>query len=504
MMDAKKMGGMAFQASAQTEEACRRIGETNGLGADAIRRLAVGASLADSNASSLKIEGVDDAVAQKKGRDIFGGEAECAAWLACFVADGADSPDALRKAVRMHWERGARKMGEAWDAAQKNSDDTGAALQDFLRRVTDMGDLSGKGRPAPVRTGAVRVDIGVDTAEAGQGTVAFHVNKAGSSPHMALMGRSGGGKTQLAMGIAQEIVEQSGAPILAFDFKGDLAEKWAGRLNAKVVDLMEESLPLSVLTMPDAKGESGAIGAYHAAGRIAESLARVKAGGTGEIQKNDIHRALENAFEHAEDASRGISMQDLQQAWGRVRDSATQDGTGALLDSLTRASVFDGSQTPEQFFSQSWIIRVPASSSEDIRRFVVNMTLDALDGWLNSQDEAEVDDHQNAKLRHVLALEEAHLALRTKLPALGSLLRQSRSKGGVTILISQGPDDFVASKEDYLQHMGLVASYATSAKTAAVATIFDDRADLNRLPTGILMCKMGSDAAQRIRVWGEG
>jgi hypothetical protein len=45
-------------------------------------------------------------------------------------------------------------------------------------------------------------------------------------------------------------------------------------------------------------------------------------------------------------------------------------------------------------------------------------------------------------------IDEAHQILETKLPALGNLVRMSRSKGGVVMLVSQSPNDFSNEDDD--------------------------------------------------------
>lgn len=101
--------------------------------------------------------------------------------------------------------------------------------------------------------------------------------------------------------------------------------------------------------------------------------------------------------------------------------------------------------SPAEFFSRSWIIRLPQDGTAEVRKLVINLTLDALDRWINSQPDSPTVDGSRG-LRHVCMLDEAHVILATRLPALGNLIRMSRSKGGAIMLISQSPDDLKARR----------------------------------------------------------
>ena len=83
-------------------------------------------------------------------------------------------------------------------------------------------------------------------------------------------------------------------------------------------------------------------------------------------------------------------------------------------------------------------------------------------------------------LRHVTLLDEAHVILRTRLPALANLVRMSRSKGGVVMLVSQSPDDFEAAEDGYLDNMGLTLAFNTQARAGPTRRIFGDGYDLDR------------------------
>ena len=136
------------------------------------------------------------------------------------------------------------------------------------------------------------------------------------------------------------------------------------------------------------------------------------------------------------------------------RRNRKPDELTATLNELTQFTLFDPRMEPAEFFSRSWVIRLPQDSTPEVRRLIINLTLDALDRWLNAQPDAPISEGRRA-LRHVMMLDEAHFILQTKLPALSNLIRMSRSKGGAIMLVSQSPDDFEGEDEGFLDNMGL-------------------------------------------------
>ena len=182
---------------------------------------------------------------------------------------------------------------------------------------------------------------------------------------------------------------------------------------------------------------------------------------------------------------------------GRKPDEVT-----ATLNELIQFKLFAPEMTPDEFFSKSWIVQLPQDGSDEMRRLIVNLTLNSLDRWLNGQPDAPVDSNGTRALRHLMFLDEAHIILRTKLPALRNLIRMSRSKGGLTVLASQSPDDFEGQDDSYLDNMGLTLAFNTQAKPGPTRRIFGSGANLANLQVGQALCRIRSEARTRkIAAW---
>lgn len=437
---------------------------------------------------SLRVPSVPPAVAQSggaiKGETLFG--PDLGTWLAMITEhDGREDLTlrALQAIVAAHWARGLGMLERDWEAAGQDRDR-------LLRKLAEDAGLSPSGSSGSPGSdimpsfgaGAIQVPIGeIGQDDQGQ-IVAWRPNAPAGSPHLAIMGGSGKGKTRTISSMLRGLRAVAPVPILAFDFKDDLTNKY-NRLHevfeAQVIGPPRQPIPLDVLHLES----TDPFDIHKAADRFCESFSRLKGVKIGDRQKDALSTAAERALSRTRPTRLTDIRDALQAEYQRL--AMKHDGAVSLLNNLCRYPLFEPLQTPEAFFKQSWIVRLPTSDATDITRgIIVNLLLDALERFLLSLPNAPLDAAGNTAIRHVLFLDEAHLVLGRKLPALSSLIRQVRSKGGIVILGSQSPDDFDGEDDDFLAQMGLVATFATNAKPAAVKRIMGGGLDLPGLPDG--------------------
>ena len=426
-----------------------------------------------------------------------------AAWLALIVQRAGRqnmSKGEFQALVSAHWTRGAELLAADW----KNS---GNDMARFVARLAELANLSedaGEGGsgpgPTPAMAGEIHLPVGeiakdIRTSE----DVIFALNGAGGSPHMAIMGGVGSGKTRTAVHMLKELRRFGETPLLAFDFKGDLAESLAGTYGAKIVHPPETAVPLDVLHVPS--DNENAI--KQAASRIRDSFASVKTGRMGGVQSGALWEAVAATL-RTRIGGKAATLADVARALAAVYEERDRkpDELTALLDELTRFELFMPTEAPADFFSRSWIVQLPQDDSEETRRLIVNLTLNALDRWLNGLPDAPVDAEGRRAVRHVTLLDEAHIILRTRLPALANLVRMSRSKGGVLLLASQSPDDFEGAEDAYLDNMGLTLAFNTQAKPGPTRRIFGDGHSLTGLNVGEALCRIRAEAkTRRVMAW---
>jgi len=464
-------------------------------------RLAIARSLSQlTPPPHLMEDESEDMATPLRGMQLFGEGSNLAAWVALITQRSGErgmSKRTFQALVSEHWKRGAELLENDWKLSDQDMARFVARLAELAQFADESVHSDGESPMSPTMavTGEVRLSISevardVRTDE----HIEFSVNGVGGIPHMAIMGGAGSGKTRTAVHILKGLRPFGALPLLAFDFKGDLAEKLGDTYSAEVLHPPEESVSLDILHV----GSTGDNAVKTAAARIRDAIASVKSRRPSGLQSDALREAITTTLQ-AGAAGKTITLSDVAHALEDEYEDRqrTTDDLTATLNELTQFSLFAPKLTPAQFFSRSWIIRLPQDGSLEMRRLIINLTLDALDRWLNAQPDAPADDQGVRALRHITLLDEAHVILRTKLPALDNLVRMSRSKGGVMLLASQSPDDFEGTEDSYLDNMGMTLAFNTQAKPGPTRRIFGTGWSLTDLGVGEALCRIRSEARTR-------
>lgn len=492
----------SFSAVAEIDELAKPIEERLGFGHRyVLPRLAM--------ALSLRLDEPPERATGKPGRPIrgenlFGTGRTAATWVSLFV-EYAQEPlrdiGDLQSRVRDHWSRGVRLVHEYLAGV---GGDTYVAfwqyLADRLPRSEGEGGIDIEdGGPEPPVPGAIALILGPAGVDVRTGEKPrFEPVARGASPHVAIMGGVGSGKTRTALFVLGELARQVRVPLIAFDFKGDLAGGENGldrSFGAEVLDPLERPIPLDVLAFDATAPHALSL----AAQRLRDSLATLKGGAFGAVQRGLLAEAAERALA----AHRPCTLERVRDALiARYEEQGkAPDGAVETLNDLCRFPLFQPSLEPAAFFARPWVVRLRQDLPDLVRTVVVTLITDALDRWLNARPDSPVDADGNRALRIVAVIDEAHRILGHALPGLGNLVRMSRSKGGMVWLISQSPDDFESEDEDFLAEMGLVLAFGTNARPGATRRIFGARARLEELAAGEAWVRLRGEPARRIRVW---
>lgn len=445
-----------------------------------------------------------------KGDTLFGTGTQLMTWVSLVVQHSPSSEydiKLLTSNVAAHWKRGLELLDADWKQS-------GEDVFKFVRRLVDHAELplSGKfksleqggGLDVFVNEGLLSVPVGEISKEANTGAeLEWTLNGPGCSPHSAIMGGVGSGKTRTAVAVLKSIRKQAPLPIIAFDFKGDLATDEAGGgyhldqlFEATVIEPPKSPVPLDVLSLRSRDD----IEVSQAASRFRESFSRLKGAKLGDKQRDAVYEAAERALRSNVPCELDNFREELLNVYGERE--MKEDGAIAAAREVCRFPLFVPTMPPEEFFKRSWIIKLPPHVVEESRSIVVNLVLDALDQYLNSLPDAPVAADGSRGMRIIAMVDEAHRILGSKLPSLSSLVRMSRSKGGAVMLISQSPDDFSGEEDDFLSEMGLVAAFSTNAPSRNAARILGKGANLATLSTGQAFVKRrGDGAAKKVQSW---
>lgn len=497
------LAGTSFRSTSDTDELSQYVKDSLGFGAFNIpARLAMARSLAIQEAPSRPL---GDPGRTIKGETLFGTGPDLAAWVSLFIEHHGSAPQSLKEfqnLVTAHWARGMKALAEEVKASDGDS-------SDFWRRLAESALPATAAAPANRLTppaendsphGAVRVQVGEIGTDMSTGeTVVWHLNGVGGSPHSAFMGGVGSGKTRTAAFVLRSIATQSPAPLIAFDFKGDMSDKHNAldrAFHAKVLTPPHSPIPLDVFALTD-KGPHGIV---TAAQRIKDSLSNLKQTRFGDTQQRRLFDALEAALRTSNPCTLEAIRDSLRNVY--AAEGAKEDGAVATLVDLCRLPLFEATLSPAEFFSQSWIISLPASIPEHARVAVVTLLTDALERYINSLPDSSTDGEGNRALRSICVIDEAHRILGKTLPGLANLIRLGRSKGASVMLISQRPDDFEGEDDDFLAEMGLLTCFGTNARESAVKRILGPGASLTALKKGEAFIKVRGDSRPRkVMAW---
>ena len=448
-----------------------------------------------------------------KGDALFGTSAEqLSAWLALIVEHSGELDVDIRRLVALvgaHWKRGLDNLDEDWRQADED-------IAKFVKRLAVIAELAVDSDKLPLpddeemasgssSQGEIRVQVGengkdVDSNE----DVFWSMNSKGGSPHSAIMGKSGSGKTVLAAAMLRSIREQVEVPLIAFDFKGDLygaggigGQQTLGEIfKVEVIEPPKTPIPLDVLSI--VRDDSIDIAVSQASMRFRDSFSRLKSSQLGDIQRTRIYEAANRALSLQHTCELKHILDELMQLY--EENDVKKDGAISIMEDLCRFPLFSSDLSPEEFFRRSWIIKMPPNVPQDIKTIVVNLFLDALDQHLNGLADSETDQYGARDLRLLCMIDEAHQILGTRLPSLANLIRMSRSKGGAVMLVSQSPDDFSGEDDEFLDNMGFVAAFATNAKPRAAQRVLGRGANLIGLQEGECYARVGK-TTRKIRTW---
>lgn len=301
---------------------------------------------------------------------------------------------------------------------------------------------------------------------------------------MAIMGQVGSGKTRTMLEILRQIREQTNAPVILLDLgKGELAKDLALQnvLNATVLEVPDKPIPLDMFYGSDENMNT----ASDAVLGFRDSFCNVMQSKPGAKQLQNISESLKPLFSCKKEISlRDIKIQidEFYQTNGLNRDIVT-----STIYDLNEREIFSPDFSPKDFFSKSWIITF-ANARETSKNFATALLLDALSNFLKRSEEAPKDNAGYRAITITLAIDEARDLLALKHKALSENIRLHRSKGLVTVLSSQSPDDYDGKVDDYLENIGLPICFTTNATSNQVLqNMFKGKPNFASLQPGICM-----------------
>jgi DNA sulfur modification protein DndE len=415
--------------------------------------------------------------------------------------------DEIGGLIKLHVERGLRHFKREYERLNRRGDELLLHLveqcsqqlqipSDFISRILPPS--------ANVDNFSVNIELGCDKKS---GKVLVHLlNGPGSSPHIAIMGRNGTGKTRIAVTLLSRMISSTpySVPFLIFDYaKGDIADNkvFVEEAKAKVISLPGEPIPLAPLSLPFRDKHA----VHLAARRFRDTIRSVVR--LGPVQSD---RCLQLIIESYDSLDGGTPDLDYLLELAKLRYKEEEWGEDSLLACLREFTTFPLFQQAEKgvehdFFRTSYIIdihRLP----EDLRKLAAFLVLDRLYSEIMSLPDAPLDKEGNRQLRLIIVIDEAHHYLPCKQPTLENIVREVRSKGVAVMLLSQSPDDFDQGRYNFSREMGLSIVFScVLEKPKMLEAVIGGKINprhLSQLPAGVALTRIpGTDDPVEIQAW---
>lgn len=440
-----------------------------------------------------------------KGQQLFGESFETSCWTVLikskFPTANLSSVREFQAFVNSLWEQGIFELDKLWKNCDENPNT-------FVNRLAENAGINTTGSSSehggldttkttdkkystnPVALSLGNLSENVRTGE----KISWEINKTGHSPIITFMGSMNSGKTYTAFQMLNQIKDQSDATFLIIDVKGDLSDK-AKQLGATEINCSKYPIPLDAFT--PIEQNDNAINS--AAISFRDTFVQVPTSKMGAVQG----KACFTAANHAMRKANPVTLHDIKNEVDAIYEEENKktDTLQTTLDELCIFENFEPKMSLNEFFSKSWSIKIN-ECTETQKRLIPFFLIDALWKWYKTLKDSKQEGNYRA-LRNVLVVDEARMVLQRSQNSLIETVRQSRSKGGVVVFMSQNPEDFDTKEEDFLSNVGLAIAFNSKAKPKGLKNVLGSSVDLGSLEPGFCYTRIASQGTKpiKVKVW---
>ena len=267
-----------------------------------------------------------------------------------------------------------------------------------------------------------------------------------NNAHLAVAGNSGTGKTQFALDLLRQFVENSNGSLnfLYLDFKGlknddvRAMQPFFDRTKTTFINAPQKPFPLNPLLFIDNVNEKNRLmGISKFVDIITTYAPRM-----GATQTQQLKDATKEAFNRRKGGAYP-SMRDVSdclfEATGSKPDTLTE-----IMRSLSDYELFASkTDTKNSFLNQNYYFSLSGDLDKTIRFTATFLTIYYIYNTFMNMENAPVTNGVQA-MRYVLLIDEAHVLFKDKKSQdlLERMLREIRSKGVAVVLLSQGIEEF--------------------------------------------------------------
>jgi DNA sulfur modification protein DndE len=415
-----------------------------------IARIALGYSI--SKGRQLELKSIRDSKGKEYKEETFFGKHKTQ-----FIAQVCQLYNIHRtdlnipKYIKMHIDDGLELMQKFFDSNNNHT------IYDFLIETIDRGIESIEHSQSPFKfvensnrqipdkqyyDKVWKIEIGKD--EEGNSIVVEPNNTAKyNNCHIAIAGTTGSGKTQFALELVSQIIEQSNgkANYIYLDFKGLNTEdekkykRFFDTTKTEFINAPHKRIPINPLSFIDNVNENNKkLGINKFVDYIVEYS------NAGNSQKQQLRDAVRAIFASKKNG-KYPTLQDLQKElpnhFQKIPNVVTE-----IIEGLSDPPIFSD-ETNKDFLNKNYYFSLSADLNQLFRFTSVFLVINYIYNTFMSMPDAPIENGVRC-MRYVLLIDEAQVIFRDKKAkfVLQQILEQIRSKGVAVILLAQNVDEF--------------------------------------------------------------
>lgn len=417
-----------------------------------IARIALSYSLSKSRL--LEIKDIKDSKGKEYKEDtFFGKNKRYYISLVCQLYKIHVSDINIPKLVKLHVDDGLELMSKFFES------NTNHTIYDFLIEAIDRGIESIEHTNSPFKfventssnvkdkdyySKLWKICLGTDLNNE---EIYFEPNNASkyNNCHMAIAGTTGSGKTQFALELITQIIEQSDNKVnyIYLDFKGLNTEdeknysKFFKSTKTEFINAPHKRIPLNPFSFIDNVNENNKkLGINKFVDYIVDYS---NAGNAQKQQLRDATRAIFNAKKNGKYPTLEELNNEIPNHFTKIPNVVTE-----IIEGISDPPIFSD-ETNKDFLNKNYYFSLSADLNQLYRFTSVFLVINYIYNTFMSMPDAPVNKTTGARaMRYVLLIDEAQVIFRDKKAkfVLQQILEQIRSKGVSVILLAQNIDEF--------------------------------------------------------------
>ncbi len=276
------------------------------------------------------------------------------------------------------------------------------------------------------------------------------------NPHLAVIGKSGVGKTQFLFHVLSEIrsISNQKTHVIFLDYKGDVAvdTDFVNKGAFKIFSLPKDILPLNPFQLDSYDDEDIRMSARE---KSISFLSTQK--GVGQVQQNILTQLIIKAYEERKGST--SPFPDFKELFRITKlyyeqENKKPDTLYAVIEDLSQYNLFWNHNTEIKPFAsilqESFIVDL--SKLPILKELVAYLVIERLYKEMSLLSDSKVNGKYR-EIRTILVIDEAHNYLGHKNYFLEKVIREGRSKGVAVFFATQSAKDFVSLKRDLKEHL---------------------------------------------------